>query len=226
MRLDPHNPARYLIYLGLAHFCMGELKEAMVLVEKGMRLNPELSGAATWIAAYCGLLDREKEARAAVDTLIKAFGKLATMEEIRYFFPFKDRAVADQFVEGLLKGGYWPGKISGEYFHPQKENQLTGEEIKKLLFGSKITAINPYGQQWWYDWKKNGEFTCRGPGPISSDTGMSRVEGDMICSQGKKQLWGLEYCQTVFRNARGTKDGKDEYFFMSDIGFAHFSLVR
>jgi len=42
----------------------------------------------------------------------------------------------DQFVEGLRRAGCWSGKISDGPFHPQKKNQLTGEEIKTLLFGS------------------------------------------------------------------------------------------
>jgi Tfp pilus assembly protein PilF len=33
-RLDPLNPSGYIYLLGLAHFCMGELTEAVVLLEK------------------------------------------------------------------------------------------------------------------------------------------------------------------------------------------------
>ena len=52
------------------------------------------------------------------------------------------------------------------------------------------------------------------------------IEGDLVYNQYKKRLWGIEYCGTVFRNPRGTKEGKDEYFFCTDIGFAPFSLVK
>ena len=77
--------------------------------------------------------------------------------------PFRDRAIGDRYAEGLLKAGYAPAKISGGYFPAFKENQLTGEEIKSLLLGSRITGIDQDGQQWWVDRKKNGEFTWRGP---------------------------------------------------------------
>ena len=153
-----------------------------------------------------------------------------------------DRAIVDRYAEGLLKAGYAPAKISGGYFPAYKENQLTGEEIKNLLMGSRITGIDRDGQQWWVDRKKNGEFAWHGPalkdpytqkiisaptlaGP-NSDRGKSRVEGDMICHQFEKLYWGLEFCGTVFRNPKGTNESKDEYFFCNDIGFTPFSLVR
>jgi adenylate cyclase len=226
MRLDPHNPARYLIFLGVAQFCMGNLEEAANLIEKARRINPEITGSTSWLAVIYGLLGRQKDARAALETYIKVWGGPVNprLPAIMYPFPFKDRAVADRFAEGMVKAG-----IAGppsEYFPSYKENQLTGEEIKKLLFGSKITGIMGSGQQWWIERKKDGETTWRGPEPISSDTGKSRIEGDLICTQFQKNFWGLEYCLTVFRNSRGTYDGKDEYFNCTDFGFAPWSIVR
>jgi hypothetical protein len=142
-----------------------------------------------------------------------------------WVYPFKDRAVADRFARGLIKAGL-KGRPSWGYFPAFKENQLTGEGIKKLLFGAKITGIGGDGQQWRVDRKKNGEVSQRGSGQIYSDTGMSRIEGDMICTKYQKWLWGLEYCMTVFRNPRGTDESKDEYFYCSDIGLIPFSLVK
>ena len=144
----------------------------------------------SFLASIYGLLGREKEARAALETYIKEGwqGVEPRLPEIMYSFPFKDRAVADRFAEGMVKAGI-PGPPSG-YFPAFKENQLTGEEIKRLAFGSKITGIDGDGQQWWIDRKKNGEFTWRGGGPISSDTGKSRIEGDMQCLAVSKEFLG------------------------------------
>jgi len=142
-----------------------------------------------------------------------------------YPFPFKDRAVADRFAEGMVKAGM-AGPPSA-YFPSYKENQLTGEEINKLLLGSKITGINiGTGQQWWVERKQNGETAIRGPDPNSSDTGRSRVEGDLLCTQFQKNFWGLEYCFTVFRNPGGTYAGKDEYINITDLGFSPWSVAR
>jgi hypothetical protein len=226
MRLDPHKAGRYLGQLGVAQFSMGNLEEAANLVEKAHRIKPEMTGNIPFLVSIYGLLGREKEARAALEIYIKEGwqGVEPRLPEIMYWFPFKDRAVADRFAEGMVKAGI-PGPPSG-YFPAFKENQLTGEEIKRLAFGSKITGIDADGQQWWMDQKKNGEFTWRGGGPISSDTGKSRIEGDMQSVQFQKNFWGLEYCLTVFRNPRGTYEGKDEYFSCTDMGFAPWSVVR
>jgi hypothetical protein len=113
------------------------------------------------------------------------------------------------------------------YFPSFKENQLTGEEIKKLLFGSTITRFSiGTSQPWWVERRKNGETAVRGPGPNSSDTGKSRIEGDLLCTQFQKNFWGLEYCFTVFRNPRGTYESKDEYLNVTDFGFSTWSMAR
>ncbi len=229
LRLDPHNPALPLGLLGGAQFCMGNLEEAANFVEKKLRLNPELTGSAAWLVASYGLLGRQKEARAAWDIYMKGRdwynrGKEPQIQGIMYYFPFKDRVVADRFAEGMAKAGV-KGQPTG-YFPAYRENQLTGQEIKSLLFGSTITGISPDGQQWSVERKENGAATYRGPGPISVNVGKSWVEDDVLCQQYQKRWQGLEYCSTVFRNPKGTYEGKDEYFLCRDIGFSPFSVVR
>jgi len=227
MRLDPHNPARYLGMLGAAQFCMGNLEEAANLIEKAIGINPELTGVSCWLAAIYGLLGREEEASAALKAHLKVTRWSVTpprLPQIIHFFPFKDRGVADQFAAGLVRAGI--PRPSPEFVPPCKEKQLTGEEIKKFLFGSKITGITWDGRQWWIERKKDGETTWRGPGAISSDTGKSWIEGDLLCTQFQKNFWGLEYCLTVFRNPGGTYERKDEYLNCTDFGFATWSKVR
>jgi TolB-like protein/Flp pilus assembly protein TadD len=227
VRLDPHNPAGYLNRLGVAQFSMGNLEEAANLIEKGIRINPESTGTFSYLAVIYGLLGRQKEAREALETFIKEWGGHANpdLAAIMFPFPFRDRAVADRFAEGMFKAGM-AGPPSA-YFPSFKENQLTGEEIRKLIFGSKITgfAIGS-GQQWWVDRRQNGETTAGGTVPIPGDTGMSRIEGDLLCTQFQKSLWGLEYCSAVFRNPRGTYERKDEYLMVNDWGFSTWSIAR
>ena len=224
MRLDPHNPARYLGLLGGAHFCMGNLEEAATLVEKSIRLNPEISGMAGWLLATYGLLGREKETRAAWDIYTKERTGTPQVQGIMYFFPFKDRVVADRFSEGLKRAGV-KGRPGG-YFPAYRENRLSGDQIKRLLFGSTITGFSGDGQRWSIERKRNGDIAFRGSGPISADAGKSWIEGDTLCQQYQKSYWGLEICSTVFRNPKGTYEGKDEYFLCRDTGFLAFSVVR
>ena len=224
LRLDPHNPARPLGFLGAAQFCMGNLDEAANLVEKRIQLHPESTGAAGWLVATYGLLGRDKDARAALDIYKKGKPGEPNIRETMYSFPFRDRVVADRFAEGLSRAGV-KGRPGG-YFPAYKENQLTGQEIRSLLFGSAITGISPDGQQWWVDRNKNGDISYREEGPGSADTGKSWIEGDTICQQFRKRWQGLEFCSTVFRNPKGTFEDKDEYFLCRDFGFSPFSVVR
>ena len=241
-RLDPRSRLLNLVALGWAHFCMGEIAEAATFFEQAQKLHPE-AGIALPLAAFYALLGRDQDARSMIDMLRKKQGAaLLDVGATMFSMPFRDRAIVDRYAQGLLKAGLAPsGRVSGGYFPAYKENQLTGEEIKSLLLGSKITGIDRDGQQWWVDRKENGEFTWRGPAlkdPVTqkiisastlagpnSDRGKSRIEGDMICHQFEKSYWGLEFCGTVFRNPEGTNESKDEYFFCSDIGFEPFSSV-
>jgi tetratricopeptide (TPR) repeat protein len=225
-RLDPLNPSRYLYLLGFAQFCMGELAEAAASVEKALKLNPEDESIAVELSVFYGLLGREKEARAIFETVReKVFGNTEFSIAIRMqSMPFKDRAVAVRYAEGLFKAGA-PGAISGLFLSAYKDNQLSGEQIKALLVGSTVTGISDSIGPWSIDFKKNGEFTWRGAS--RSDSGKSRIEGDMICTHYQKNWWGLESCSTVFKNPSGTNEWKNEYFFMNDSTFYQtFSPVR
>ena len=220
---------------------MGEIAEAASFMEQAAKLNPE-GGSEGSLAAIYGALGRAQDARAMLEIRKKKSAIAPNLSIVIFGLPIADRAIGERFAQGALKAGYAPARISGGYFPAFKENQLTGQEIKSLLLGSRITGMDQDGQQWWVDRKQNGEFTWRRPalkdpytqkiisasmlvGP-NSDRGKSRVEGDMICHQFEKLYWGLEYCGTVFRNPKGTNESKDEYFFCNDIGFEPFSLVR
>jgi adenylate cyclase len=241
LRLDPHNPSRYLAGLGRAHFSMGELEEAVRLYEKALRLNPETAPLAWGCcrAAYYALLGRDQEARSMFETVKKEKERSGVQVpgtvNLRYVMnssPYKDRAVAERLVEGLRKAGFPLANIRGGYFPAFKENQLTGEEIKNLLFGSAITAYIFYPMKFSMKYKKNGEFIYHGPsirpafgGPIS-DMGKSRIEGDTICWKYEKNFGGVDFCATVYRYPGGTYERKDEYFWCTDFGFAAFSVDR
>ena len=152
-----------------------------------------------------------------------------------YFFPFKDRVVADRFAEGLAKAGA-PGRPSG-YLPAYKENQLTGEEIKRLLFGSTITGLfgnNDDGRQWRIDRKKDGDFTWRGPGPISSDTGKSGpepissdtgkswIEGDTICRNTRRDFGVLNSARPFSEIPKAHTKVKTSISFVATLDFHPF----
>jgi TolB-like protein len=229
MRLDPHNPSRYLWLLGWTHFNREDFAGAANSIEKAVRLNPENAGIKMQLGAFYGLLGRDREAREAVDACRKVI-HVGDVAWNMFFYPFTNRKNADRYAEGLMKAGVPPGKAAGGYFPAFKDNQMNGEQIKSLLFDAKMAGIAPDGyhsyEPWWCKSKSNGEFAWRGAGEITSDTGRSRIEGDLICNQYQKRLWGIENCGTVFRNPGGTYEGKDEYIICWDTGFSRLSVTR
>ena len=224
IRINPPFLYGYSMQHGIAQFCMGTLEDAAALIGSACKLKPEIFGCAGFLASCNGLLGREKEARAALGSYKEPWEGEIDLPMVMYFFPFKDRAVADRFAEGLIKAGI--KAPSWRYYPVFKENQLTGEEIKRLRLGSKVTGIDWDGRQWWIDADQNGEIRWRGSRRISSDTGKMRIEGDLMCLQYKDLNRGHESCNTIFRNPKGTFEEKNEYVSCTDYGFAPFSVVR
>jgi len=71
MRLDPHSPGSYLAWLGVAHFAMEQLEEAVSLSERALRHRPEDYHVLTLLAAAYAHLGRDQEARTAINSLLR-----------------------------------------------------------------------------------------------------------------------------------------------------------
>jgi len=109
MRLDPHYPAEYLSFLGLAQFCMGQLEEAASTLERAHKRNPELE-VYPLVVTYAHL-GREEE---ATDILAEHLEEMWQgrkilwghhVREVLTFYPFKSETHTDRFADGLRKAG-------------------------------------------------------------------------------------------------------------------------
>jgi TolB-like protein/cytochrome c-type biogenesis protein CcmH/NrfG len=121
IRLDPHNLANPLYYMGLAHFCLKEFEEAVNSLERALTYSPGHASYLVSLAAAYGYLDRKKEAQATVDRYLKALSFYPWWQEWRspsgpsdldvimmfhYFYPpFKDPEMTDFLEDGLRKAG-------------------------------------------------------------------------------------------------------------------------
>jgi adenylate cyclase len=221
MRLDPLNPARYLGDLGIAHFCMGEWQEAVLAIEKGLKLNPELVPTLAVLASAYAHLGRYEEAKAAS----QAYWKRVPGSYL-YYWPFKDRGVDDSFVEGLIKAGFSSSSLISIHVS-NKEDQIIGDDLKAFYFPSKTTGRTPQGADWSQETTRDGTATLRSSWITSGvDTGRLWLEDDKLWTQYKKFWYGMAYCSTIFKNPRGTPELKNEYFAFSDLYLFKFSLVR
>jgi len=233
MRLNPHYAAPNLFLLGMAHFAMGQLEESVNMFERALSYNPELRGLSAPLAAAYAHLGQDKEAWLA---LVKYrdewswWGYPPDLLRVMQFFPFKDPEVADRLADGLLKAGL-SGRHHG-YCNVSQAQRLTGVEIKSLLFGRTVTGVSPLTRQEWRIHRtKDGEMNYQGKWPFSpltpgeNGSGKSWIEGDMLYDQWENNFRGLKYQMDVYRNPDGTREMKNEYFFVTDFGIFPWSSV-
>lgn len=147
-------------------------------------------------------------------------------DRVMWLWPFKDSKVTEHFADGLLRAGL-PGKPSG-YYKIYEENNLTGEEIKDLVFGRTIVGIDDWRGEYRIDLTVDGKATYHnvtGQYDDPDDKGRSWIASDMFCSQWESHHI-LSQCWTVFRNPKGTKKLKNEYFGISDSEIRTFSMIE
>jgi hypothetical protein len=117
-----------------------------------------------------------------------------------------------------------PGE-SSEIYKISAENRLTGEEIRELFLGRKVTGFNlATGKQWWIERSQDGKATIRDGD--KSDTGKSWIEENTLCDQWDNLYERLTDCWVVYRNPEGTPEKNDEYLGAPGYGIYPFSQVE
>ena len=117
MRLDPLNPDRYLAYMGIAHFCMGEWQETVTVIEKALKLNPELRAFAGYLASAYAHLGRDDESKAAAQTFRRGspgrhfVDALPPARPLMFFYPFKIARTTITIITHLSLLLSWPFKL-------------------------------------------------------------------------------------------------------------------
>jgi hypothetical protein len=199
---------------------MGDLQQAANNFERSLTHNPENFPNYLCLASTYAHLGREKEAREALDSFFSRLGGGKPIIRVLMFrYPFRNPEVAERLVDGLLKAGI-EGKPS-DYYKILEENRLTGEEIRKLVFGREMQTQSPMLGLDYVNRAKDGTFKHARYGP-----GKSRIVDDMLCDKWDSRFQGLEYCGTVFRNPEGIPDTKDEYLYVTDFQILELSPVE
>jgi hypothetical protein len=198
---------------------MGELEKAATYFERSITHNPALPFVHTYLAATYAHLGREKEARKAYINYCNRLTWAPSLRILLYWYPFKDNEVAERLASGLLKSGI-EGEPNG-YYKIREENQLTGDEIRKLVFEKEFKTKCPWVDQVNVFRTKEGIVKQAEWG-----SGKSRIDGDMLCDRWESRFDGLEYCGSVFRNPEGSSDTEDEYLYVTDFQICELSPVK
>jgi len=230
IRLDPidtqnHTPI-CLIFIGVNHFCMGNLQEALKYLEKGISMNPELNNFSCFLAACYAFVGKDIEAKKALKDYLKNFprGFPVTIRFLYQAWPFKDSQVFQRLAQGLAKAGL-PGDPA-DYYKMKKEEKLNGLEIRDLMFGKTssghIWGINQIKWSLYINDTGEAEFTRID----QIFPGKAWIENDNLCLMIKQYQGGLKSCETIYRNRDGDDLSKTDYFRVSDYGLFLFSVEK
>jgi len=227
-RVDPDwTPWRYYL-AAMAYFSMDRFEDAAASLEK---IKPQSKTADFWtnyvalqlLTATYGHLGRAADAASAREKLkpyvIGAddgeFTGLIAMRDL----PFKNYGDLDRVLDGLRKAGV-PDLPFG--FDPKSKDRLSGAEIKALIFGHEIRG-HQLGTGDAYSRTTATDGTSSVTVGTWSDKGVSRIEGDTMCSSYPT---GPRACLAFFRNPGGTLDHMNEYVAIRHDGRYEFSVVK
>jgi hypothetical protein len=194
-------------------------------VEKSIEHNPNFGPMLyRFIAMYKVKVGLVKEGQELFANYSKELPD--SKKNLRYImsrFRYKDPQVLKSFAEGYIKAGL-PGEL-GDYYIISSKNKLSGEELKRLFFGHKVTGLTlGSNKQWSVERSEDGKATIQDG--KKSDTGKSWVEDDMLCDQWDSLYESLNDCWVVYRNPKGTPENKDEYLGAPGYGLYPFTLVK
>lgn len=109
MRLDPQNPAPYLLVLGKAQLVNGAVADAILSLEQATQRSPDNRLAWMALISAYGSLGQAEKAKTALTILgdLQQRDKLVsfTVANAREHWPFKTDNNRDRFLDGLRKAG-------------------------------------------------------------------------------------------------------------------------
>jgi len=223
IQLDPRFLDVNLGEQGVAYFLLEDYEKAVESIHRCLTLNPGLTNFAAYAAASFAFLDRIKEAENAWKIFVEGLQKeiVPTTEFFYYAFPFEDTKIFDHLVNGLIKAGF-DGDPS-DYHKVNKENRLSGQAIRELLFGKTALGLI-VGFEMYTHRSDTGKLEMSIPMFGISDMGESWIEGDMVCNQFDNTYDGVKFCQDVYSNPEGNYKDKDQYLQVSDAIIFSFSI--
>ena len=223
MQFDPHYPAVFVFYKGLALFAQDRLSEAIKTLKDALQLNPDLPFLRLYLASAQAQSGKLAEAAATVAAFsaarVKAGGLPFIMEQLRgndqqINFKAPERT---RLLQGLHKIKI-PYDFEDKAFDGQR---LTGAEIDALVFGHRIHGWSEHGAS------EHGAFisadgsSALAFGDWSVGSGSAHVKDDRLCL-----VWTTTtFCSAVLRNPGGTKTKENEYILLHDGWNYPFSRV-
>lgn len=233
IRQNPTQIGRPNYLIGLAQFSLGDARAAVDSLNRAIEQIPDDIGYYFVLAAAHGDLGEAEKAKSAFLKARQRFDWAWPLHQIMASYPFSNVAVLDRFAHGLKTAGV-PVR-SGEFLRLHAGNRLSGPDLRSLLFGAQIQGVHFWLESNVLRWKQirsnDGSVQhLRGsiqPGVVDGDTGIGKIEDDVLCEVWPKLARDLEICVVVFRVVERIRRIKwGDYVMVTATGPHPFSLVR
>ncbi len=231
MRQNPTQPGRPLYLMGLAEFSLGNTSASINYLSRAIKHTPNDASILGVLAAAYGELGQIEKAKSVFEEYNRvAVGEHWVLHEIMTQFPFSTATVLNRFAAGLRMAGA-PVR-SGEFLPLHMANKLSGREIKSLLFGKQIEGTRFWNMddRWRQQRMATGTVEHTGhaiqPGVNSGDSGVGKIEEDMLCEIWPKLAKDIELCFVVFLiTDRVARIRWGDYVMVTDSGPHPFSVA-
>jgi adenylate cyclase len=238
LRVDPRESQDIFRLRGLAYFTLERYSDAAASLEKSLRPNDNgYNSLLPLMASYgkLGTTDRFAKLRKDLDSYANAVGdKQVTALLAAQTITFDKPADILRLQDGLVKAGI--PELPFE-FDPNSNDRLSGDEMKKLLFGHTVAghvldrATNA-GTLQAEDFRTGVAFSLT----VAADgSGVDYTWGDVADSGGHSHFAGnigcfyhkeTGSCGAAFRNPAGAREQQSEYFWVAPWAVIAFSPVR
>jgi adenylate cyclase len=220
IRLDPTALAAPLYIIGLSHFAEGSYDKAVDYIERAIENDPKTNTYARLLVAAYGKLGKDKEAKAALVKFRKLWRWRFWISLAVYLYPFEDDEVLKHLADGFEVAGVVI-RPPWRYLKFDRETRLTGQEIKKHVFGQTLKGRHFYdgGSTWNQIRTIDGKVSHSGPaihtGNPAIKAGESWIEGDRLCDRWSDVGGNITICVQIFRDSNGDEN---DYFMVTDDG--------
>jgi hypothetical protein len=203
---------------------MNRLEEAAENLERATQLNPDHDWSILVLAATYGRLGRKEDATSAIkrynDLEIRLGGIPLSIAELKRRTGARYRWTL-RAIGGLRLAGA-PESFPESDF--AKQNRLTADEVRALLFGHRLRGRTPFSAR-----ELGASFTVDSVVALSGDWGPAdgspaRFDGDQICFKAGFRF--AERCASLYRNPGGLTAKENEYIWYDDFGAFPFSIIE
>jgi tetratricopeptide (TPR) repeat protein len=220
IRLDPVVLAEPQYIIGLSYFASGSYDKSADYIERALENDPTTGKYALLLAAAYGKLGMENEAKQAMLKFRKSWRGPFWIAVAVYYYPFEDGEILKHLADGFKAAGV-AERPPSRYLKLDRENRLSGAQIRSLLFGHRIKGSDFWsGNGWAQKRTLEGKVSHSGQSMYTRNTdardeGESWIEENQLCDRWSEVEGAITSCVLIYRESDGAEN---DYYMLTDQG--------